>query len=164
MSTATKVKICGDAQFRLPSWQLEYAKVQPKYAKVQPKYAKVQPKYANVQAKYAKVQPKYVKVQPKYAKVQPKYVKVQPKYANRKLTFYLAFDDKSIVCPVYYHFRDIRSRNMHDLGLDLQSRPKSNVNMLIESQHATSYLMEIVMLAKSFTVCSWNVHDLHLDV
>ena len=40
------------------------------------------------------------------------------------------------------------------LDLDLYNVPRSNLNMLIESLHATSYLMAIVMFVLSFTACT----------
>ena len=39
------------------------------------------------------------------------------------------------------------------LDLALQNGPRSNLNMLFDIPYATSYLMEIVMLVLSFTVC-----------
>ena len=39
------------------------------------------------------------------------------------------------------------------LDLALQNGSRSNLNMVFDSPYATSYLMEIVMLSLSFTVC-----------
>ena len=41
---------------------------------------------------------------------------------------------------------------MHDLDLDLQSWPRSNVNITIESQYATSYVLAMTMSVLSITV------------
>ena len=66
------------------------------------------------------------------------------------------------------HFRDIRSGNVNGLDLDLYNEPRSNLNILIDDSYfATSSLMEIVMLAISFTVCeifSQNAPDLDIDL
>ena len=41
---------------------------------------------------------------------------------------------------------------MHDLGLDLDNGPRSNVNMAIVSQYRTFYLMVKVMFARAIIV------------
>ena len=43
-------------------------------------------------------------------------------------------------------FRYINSRNWQDPDLDPYNEPRSNVNMLIESLYATSYLIAKLML------------------
>ena len=47
------------------------------------------------------------------------------------------------------HLRDIRSRNMHDLDLDLDFRngPMSNVNRPIDRDYNSYYLMTMAVFA-----------------
>ena len=61
------------------------------------------------------------------------------------------FIGNSNVYPVYQYFRDIRSRNMHnlDLDLDLCNGPMPNT----ERSYATFYLLPIAMFVLSVTVC-----------
>ena len=51
------------------------------------------------------------------------------------------FVDNSDVCPVYNHFSDIHSRNVHYFDGDLYNGSRSKVNMPIENPFATYYLM-----------------------
>ena len=52
-----------------------------------------------------------------------------------------------VMFALYHHLRDIFSINMHDLDHELQNSTRSNVNMPIESQCRTFYLMAVVMFA-----------------
>ena len=42
---------------------------------------------------------------------------------------------------------------MHDLDRDVLNGPRSNVNISIESQYATFYVLAVLMFASSGTVC-----------
>ena len=53
------------------------------------------------------------------------------------------FDGNSNVCPICHHFRDIYSRNVHDL--DLHNGLTTNMNKPSEWKKATSYLVAIAM-------------------
>ena len=77
---------------------------------------------------------------------------VKRKYANRKQIHDLQFDDNNNIYPICHHFRDIRSGNVHR-NLYLQNGTMSDVNMLIESTFATSYLLAVVMLPVLTTSC-----------
>ena len=49
------------------------------------------------------------------------------------------------------HFENIRTRNMHDLDLNLFNVPWSNANMTMERPYTTAYLLVIAMLDLSIT-------------
>ena len=50
------------------------------------------------------------------------------------------------VCSICHRLRDIDSGIVHDLDLELQNRPRSNVNMPIELPYATLYLLTIEII------------------
>ena len=52
--------------------------------------------------------------------------KVICKYANRKTIADLLFDGRYNVCSINHLLRDICSRNMHNIDLDLYNGPRSN--------------------------------------
>ena len=56
------------------------------------------------------------------------------------------------VCHIDHHIRNIHSRNVHDIDLDIQNGPKLNINIPIESPHATSYVLAIAIFAPSVAV------------
>ena len=61
------------------------------------------------------------------------------------------------ICPFCHHSRDIHNQNVHGLDLVLYNEPRSNVNMPIESLHATFYIIAMAMFALSVTVCEINL-------
>ena len=55
---------------------------------------------------------------------------------------------------------------MHNLDLNIENGPRSNVNIPMESQWETSYVLVIAMFGLSPTVyekCSRNMHDLEFE-
>ena len=74
------------------------------------------------------------------------------------------FDGDGNVYPTCHHFRDVRRRNMNGMTLTPWNGPTSNLNMLINSQLATSCSIATVILALSFTVCEIFSRNLGVDV
>ena len=74
-------------------------------------------------------------------------VKFKCKYVNQTSVADFPVDGKYNDYPISYRLRDICSRNMHDLDLDLTNWLRSNVNAIRKSC-GTFYLMIIVMLAE----------------
>ena len=60
-------------------------------------------------------------------------VNVKYKYGNGKTLCEFQFVGIIKIC---HRLRDINSRNVHDLDIDLHNVPRSNVNMPIERPHA----------------------------
>ena len=79
-----------------------------------------------------------------WAKIKCKYVDRKPNRTSSLPTIVMF-----VVC---YRLRDISSRNMRDLDIDLQLGLRWNVNMSIDRQCRTFYLMVIAMLTLSVTV------------
>ena len=77
----------------------------------------------------------------------------------------MCFDAKSVcnmfcagssnVCLICHHFRDIHSRNAHDLDLDLWNRSPSNVNILMVTSRAILHLITIAMFVLAATI--WDI-------
>ena len=56
---------------------------------------------------------------------------------------------------------------MHDLDFDLYNGPRSNVNIPIESQQATFYVLATAIFVLSvavYLIFSQNLHDLDFDL
>ena len=62
----------------------------------------------------------------------------------------------SNVCPICRYFRDIHSRNVHDLDLDLWNGLPSNLDILMERPRAISQLITIAMIG----ICH-HFRDIH---
>ena len=61
---------------------------------------------------------------------------------NRRLSTY----GNCNVCSINHRLRDICSRNMHNLDLDLYNGPRPIVNVPIKSQYTTFYMVTIACL------------------
>ena len=73
------------------------------------------------------------------------------KNANQKIKHDFLFDSYNNVCPICHHLQDIHNPSAHQH--DLQIGPRSNVNMSIESQGMSFYMVAIVICALSVIIC-----------
>ena len=62
-----------------------------------------------------------------------------------------------------HRLRNIYSRNVHDLNIDLYNLPMSNVNISIERPHATSYVLVIAMSVLSVIACEIITYELAMN-
>ena len=62
------------------------------------------------------------------------------------------FNDKSNICSICYRLQNICSRNVLNLDRILYKWFRSNVDIPIASQYATSYVLAIVLITIHVTV------------
>ena len=74
------------------------------------------------------------------------------KSGNRKPACDFIFVGNGNVCPICQYLREIDSGNVHNLDLNLQNGPMSNINIPIERPYSTFYLLAISMFALSVTI------------
>ena len=82
------------------------------------------------------------------------YEKVE--YTNRKSMFDFLFECICNVCPICYRLWEICNRNMYDIDIGHKNGPRSNVNVLTESQCRNFHLIATVMFTSFTTYLQLN--------
>ena len=80
------------------------------------------------------------------------WAKAKFNYANEKTVCDFRFVDNSSVCHICHHLRDIHSRDVHDLDVDLSNGPRSNLTMQMGRPYASFDLLAKATFATSVTI------------